>query len=177
MDIRQKRMSIMMVSVAFVLAMTAVTASPWILNTPLYTVRMEQASSRMNFLPYEKNGFVYTAEEGYILNYDAQGCCNGPVPFATYPETACSPPCEPTEAGDTCQQQTCPYTYCNTCSTCPNTCPNTCPYTCPNTCSTCFTCGGYTCKHTCEDPECQYTSEYTCPDTCFDTCWPTCRFC
>ncbi|MBU7026897.1 MAG: hypothetical protein HXS48_08140 [Theionarchaea archaeon] len=48
----RKKVSIAVVSMAVAfLAVTCVTASPRTSNTPLYTFRMEQASSEMNFLP------------------------------------------------------------------------------------------------------------------------------
>ena len=137
----RKRMSIAVLIVGIaILAATFVTASSWTFPTPLYTFRMEQASSKMNFLPSAMNDFVYSTEKGCTLNSDAQGCCNGSVPLSTSPETACTPPCEPTEAGNTCGN-TCPNTSCNTCwSTCPNTCPWTCEWTCLTCYSTCCTC-------------------------------------
>ena len=131
-------------------ALTLVTGTS--LNTPLYTVRMEQASSRMNFLPYAVNTFTYTTEGGYTLDYGVTGCCTTVRPFATYNS------CEP----DTCDE-TCPVTCWSTCDdpTCPSTCADTCPYTCDD----------YTCSSTCEE-----TCPNTC-DTCWNTCWYTCHTC
>lgn len=57
-------------------AVPCVSASSGKPDAPLYTLRMEQASSGMNFLPTQVNNFVYTAEKGYTVNYDAAGCCN-----------------------------------------------------------------------------------------------------
>lgn len=124
------------ITIAFLVAAT-VAASPWISsNTPLYTYRMEQASSEMDFLPTEKNDFTYTTEGGYNLNYDVLGCCDDQNPLIqTWQYT-----CEFYETCDTCS--TC--STCSTCpATCPNTCQNTCPYTCWNTCPV-------TCRNTCE---------------------------
>ena len=59
MDGKQKMM-IVFVSGAFVLyAAAAVTADSWSSHTPLYTFRMEQVCSKMNFLPITVNGFTY----------------------------------------------------------------------------------------------------------------------
>lgn len=82
-------------------------------HTPLYTFRMEQKSSQMNFLTTEMNSFTYGAEKDYNLNYDILGCCNV-IPLATVPITQCE-------------------------STCPITCEETCEESCggPETCSTC----------------------------------------
>ena len=109
--------------VATLLVSTAM-ASPQITDTPLYTYRMEQESSRMNFLATERNTFSYTAESGYELNYDTIGgwvfirrieivSCGGYVCFFA---VAC------TYEGGTCY-------YLLTCNTCnPPTCsPTTCP--------------------------------------------------
>lgn len=56
--------------VALFFAIACATASSWTSHSPLYTFRMEQTSSEMNFLPAERNDFVYTAEKGYELNCD-----------------------------------------------------------------------------------------------------------
>ena len=48
----------------------SVTAhSPYQVNTPLYTVRMEQACSKMHFLPSEMNEITYTAHQKYTFDY------------------------------------------------------------------------------------------------------------
>jgi hypothetical protein len=126
-------------AVVVLLAATAVTASLGT-STPLYTVRMEQASSRMNYLPTVVNTFSYTVEPGYTLLYDSLACCSvKPLDKPTMPV------CEPTE-------ETC-WTECGTClSTCPDTCEGL-------TCDTCDLCPtNYTCHTIC-----------TCGSTC-DTC-------
>lgn len=150
-----KKLSLV-IGVIALLAVT-VTATSWGGNTPLYTVRMEQASSKMHFLPAIMNTVVYTAEQGYTLTCAVTG---GTIPFKPETTDTCEGwTCEYTCVGSTCAS-TCPYTCPNTCqSTCPNTCQNTCPNTCYNTCeetcevcvtiSTCVTCGGRTC-----DPPC-----------------------
>ncbi len=123
------------------LAVTCVTAASWS-DTPLYTLRMEQASSEMNFLPVERSGFTYTAEKGCSLDYDGAGCCFvKPLEEPTYWET-CST-CESTCEGGTCEG-TCYSTCPNTCATCEPTCEqNTCWNTCDSTCSTCKPCSTY----------------------------------
>lgn len=118
---------------ATLLVATAVCASNIPSTTPLYTVRMEQQSNDMNFLPTEMNEFTYTAEPGYTVTYNALECCSihplGPPP--------------------TCEQNPCEWTV----DTCPYTCLYTCPATCFNTCPN--TCWGLTCEgSTCGDPPC-----------------------
>ena len=155
----KSKMLLVVSSVAIVLlAAVAVTASSSI-STPLYTVRMEQVSSKMNFLPTQMNGFTYTAEKGSILNYNVSNRC-----FAA--------PLAPTNGGgETCWPQC--DTSQPTCSTCDETCSSTCPYTCSGeTCSD--TCGQkVTCDwYTCYVPTCDW---YTCyVPTCY---WPTCYGC
>ena len=120
MDRIHKWMLFAMVGVSAVsLTITAVMASPWITsNAPLYTYRMEQESSNMNFLPTPMNEFIYTAENGYTLNYDDVKGHIGEKPFST--------------------QTTC-YNTLNCCFTkSPGiTCPGTCSSTCPHTCDDC----------------------------------------
>ena len=143
------------------LAVASVSASSSY-NSPLYRLRMEQASSKMNFLPSAANGFTYTTENGFILNCSVGNCCGkGIVLLGT--DATCFPTC----------LETCP----NTCDTC-STCDYTCPATCPVTCSTCYgyTCDATSCQYTCTPVTCQYTCYTcleTCPNTC-DTCDPLC---
>jgi hypothetical protein len=139
-----KKLLIAAAGAAIALLAVTVTASPWSSNTPLYTYRMEQVSSKMNFLPTEQSIFAYTTEKGCTLDYTVLG--SGHIQPA---EKLTTRTCE----GETCSS-TCP-------NTCVDTCPNTCSgATCPNTCdqytcevcvtiSTCVTCGGGTC-----DPPC-----------------------
>jgi hypothetical protein len=147
---------IVMVSTALaVLTVTAATATPGVSGTPLYAYRMEQASSKMNFLSTEMANFTYIAEKGYVLSYDATGFCN-PEPLAPTGEEmeTCWPQCTTNE-----------ITWCQ--YTCEDTCfMSTCQQ---NTCSqTCYTCPEDTCNNTC-------TSPYTCHlSTCVSTCNPTC---
>lgn len=137
--------------VAAVLLAACVTGSS-LTHTPLYTVRMEQASNEMHFLSTALNEFAYITEKGCILIYD-EGY-SGVQPLE-----------EPTVPG------TCP-------NTCYDTCQNTCPYTCENTCegATCedtcqSTCEGPTCGGTCYGPTCKSTC-VTCspPPTCYPIC-------
>lgn len=146
-----------MVLVLFAAAI--VTASSWTGATPLYTIRMEQASSEKHFLPTEKSNFIYTTENGYTL-LNGAGYGSAYVPAIETVGNTCWDSCDGT-CEITCWE-TCDYTCPVTCgNTCPNTCPNTCQNTCPNTCSTC-----------------QLTCPYTCQDTCYGrTCWDTCPPC
>jgi hypothetical protein len=57
-----KKLLIAAAGAAIALLAVTVTASPWSSNTPLYTYRMEQVSSKMNFLPTEQSIFAYTTE-------------------------------------------------------------------------------------------------------------------
>lgn len=101
-------------------AVTAVTASSWV-HTPLYTVRMEQVSSDMHFLPTEMNDFTYTAENGNNLNYDVSAYCDATL-LGIDVHTLCG--------YDTCLgYYTCPFTCGMTCSgTCKPTACAPCPY-------------------------------------------------
>lgn len=117
-------------------------ASSLMADTPLYTLRMEQTSSKMNFLPTAVRGFTYTAENRYTLNHEVSGYCTGAAPLDTGVWT-----CEPNthelscKTCDTCL--TCESCFhcdtqqatCDTCDTCEYTCWNTCPATCPLTCT------------------------------------------
>jgi hypothetical protein len=154
-------------------AITSVTANSFLLsNTPLYAFRMEQQSSGNNFLPTSANGFNYSAEGGYNLNYGNGGClCSlgaklfAPLTCMTCDEEMCEEPTICYGTCSTCQGSTCCstcyYTCANTCSTCVNTCYNTCVSTCNSTCvSTCSS----TCVYTC----------HTCVSTCYSTCAATC---
>ena len=144
LDKKQKWISCGAVSIAIVfLAITAVTASSLKLsNTPLYTFRMEKASSDQNFLPVEMSNFAYSAERGSRLGYDASGGTCVDAPLATG-LTQCLPECPPSEYSTCCY--TCSYTCVNTCSTCVSTCSSTCV----NTCRTCVNTCVNTCAATC----------------------------
>lgn len=133
------------ISIVTVSLAVTVTAN-FVPNTPLYTYRMEQASSQMNFLPTEINNFAYTTVTGSTLNYEiTRYCYVNPLEEPTVPVT-CPETCEET---------------CSTCySTCEgSTCEGTCYSTCPNTCATC--------EPTCEEPSCWNTCSSTC-----STCKP-----
>ncbi len=157
---RTEKMLMAAIGIAIVpLVAACVAASPQVATTPLYTVRMEQASSEMNFLPTAVNDFTYTTEKGYTLGYDIAGCC-GSLSSDTY-------------------QLTCDY-YSTCQNTCPDTCPSTCAYscgqtsclTCPDTCIlTCDTCEG----RTCSEPTCRKTCKVSCGGSCWYTCDYTCE--
>ncbi|MBU7029879.1 MAG: hypothetical protein HXS48_23290 [Theionarchaea archaeon] len=132
-------MSVVAVACVVVLA----TASSLLADTPLYTLRMEQASSEMNFLPTEMNGFTYTAENGYTLNHEVSGYCSSAALLDTGVWT-----CEPNTHEWTCKTcdtcLTCDTCFhcetqntCDTCDTCTYTCASTCKATCPFTCLNC----------------------------------------
>ncbi|MBU7016580.1 MAG: hypothetical protein HXS44_03660 [Theionarchaea archaeon] len=127
-------------AVVLLLAVNAIVAHGRTANTPLYTVRMEQVSSKMNFLPKAVNGFNYTTEKGYSMNYELPRKSGDVVPFDTWE-----------------QPWTCYYSTCQeTCSTCDGP---TCPDTCVDTCD------GPTCPaETCDEPTCYVTGcgEKTC---------------
>lgn len=103
--------------ITFAVLMVAAAGSLQTLNTPLYTYRMEQMSSEMNFLITAVNDFSYTTEKGFTLIGECSPCgsealfnpltigstcvtCSDPTCF-TCPVT-CFPTCEPT-----CEQSTC----------------------------------------------------------------------
>lgn len=149
---RKQKMSLSVASIALAsLVMTAVTVSSRTVNTPLYTYRIEQASSEMNFLPTEMNNFAYTIEKGFTLEYDS---------FEEQSDVESSP--------NICITIPPLCTIDITCSTvCQSTCANTCPSTCTNTCD------NPTCGNTCET--CGNTCPDTCGNTCPDTCWLSCN--
>lgn len=157
----RKKVSLAVLSIAIgSLAVAYVAASSQILNTPLYTFRMEQQSSEMNFLPTEMNTFTYTAERGCNLTYGVVGWC-GVNPLSTSPASTCNPSCF-----DTCED-TCEWT-------CFDTCGRTCPSTCDDPTCVLFTCGithWETCPSTCDDPTCVFTCESTHWETC-NPCLP-----
>ena len=127
------------------LVVTYVTASPSV-NTPLYRYRMEQSSSKMNFLPTTFNTFVYTVEKGYEVRLDVLGGNGGIGDINSVIYT-----CQTT--GGTCV------------STCESSCPDTCWPTCPHSC-------WYTCAHTC-DITCS-TCDVTCFPGCLTAVTETC---
>lgn len=149
---KRKQIYLVVVSAAIVSLVVACVSASSLPNTPLYTLRMEQTSSKMNFLPTAMNEFTYTAEAGYTLGCDVSGG-RGAILRGT--DATCHPTCS-----------TCPLTCDETCpDTCENTCPYTCddptcPDTCPVTCSTCQTCPYTVC---------------TCYGSCYGSCVPTCK--
>ncbi|MGD2248437.1 MAG: hypothetical protein PVF58_08520 [Candidatus Methanofastidiosia archaeon] len=169
-----RKISVILCAAAVLCIATSITGSMWT-TTPLYRLRMEQASNKMNFLPTRMNGFTYTAESGYNVNYCVGSCNVNPLEELTVQDTCpntcddytcietCPDTCLNTCSGNTCEQ-TCSNTCLNTCSgdTCEQTCSNTCPLTCGNTCQN-------TCPNTCSGNTCD--GSYTCKSTC-ETCDP-----
>ncbi len=156
----KRKLSIAVISVTALLAVTFVTATPLASKTPLYTYRMEHSSSKMNFLPTAMNDFIYTTERGYTANYGNFTCfeCGGGTSplFLTC---------------NTCDLDLCDQTICATCG---GTCPVTCRVpTCPSTCET------YTCAETSCPPICPWTEWNQCELTVkYPTCyWETCYWC
>lgn len=146
----KRKILIVLMSALFLVTALIVAAHPSLLHSPLYSIRMEQASSNMNFLPRSASEFIYTAQNGYNLNYSAQcSTCVRPLEITWEGDPTCS-----TCDQETCYGTTCEPTLCggNTCSTCTQPTCETCEtcYTCPTQVSTCATCYQYTCKPTCE---------------------------
>ena len=148
MDGKQKMIFVVMSVILAALAVT-VTASALAGHTPLYTVRMEQASNKMHFLPTEMNGFTYTTEKGCTLECTVVRKYSDVTPLATLPYATMCITCEP----DTCEA---------TCGTCAG-------WTCDQTScqQTCYTCEGQ--GHTCDQTSCQSTCSG-------NTCWSTCPY-
>ena len=168
----KRKLSIAVISVTAILAVALVTATPLASKTPLYTYRMESASSKMNFLPTTMNSFIYTAEKGYTVynNLECSECGGGASPLFLTCNTCDLDLCDETICA-TCPA-TCPYT-CGGGSTCSSTCPATCPATCPITCS------GETCSDTSCPVKCDWTEWPNCfPSGNYPTCyWVTCWQC
>lgn len=170
-----KRMHLVLLvgSIAIIGASITVATASTSVATPLFTFRMQQASSSMKFLPTTASGFIYNTASGYTLDYTCSGAICGNRILATQPINTCSPDC--TQQGDTCSS-TCPDTCYSTCSgstcspTCPNTCPNTCPYTCDDpTCpASCYGCQTHSpsCSRTCQSPEPCYPPQSAWPEQC-----------
>ncbi|KYK28696.1 MAG: hypothetical protein HXS48_14125 [Theionarchaea archaeon] len=130
---KKQKVSFAVIGVVLVsLAVTCVSAASWTSNTPLFTMRMEQASSKMNFLPTEKIAFAYATESGYNLNCNAAAGTGELLGNCTDYDTTCLLTCPDSCAGtcDTCGGYTCDETSCQ--PTCPaGTCSATCWDTCP----------------------------------------------
>lgn len=182
---KKKLVSIGLIGIMVVSLAVAVTANSQDCNTPLYMVRMEQASNKMSFLPTEKNSFTYITEKGYTLNYGTVNYCgtNSAEPQntrigGTYYYT-CWETCSGYTCGGSCY--TCGGPSCVTCHTCFTTCQSTCSgWTCDvtgcqNTCSTCGPTCPVTCQNTCDGLTCPFVSCK--PATCWDSCIGTCDTC
>lgn len=151
----RKKMSLALMSlVAVSLIVSFATADGLMAHTPLYSLRMEQQSSQMNFLPTAVNSFVYATQHGYTLTCCARAC-GGVIPLGT--DATCFHTC----------LGSCPVT----CETCQGTCGSTCSSTCLSTCSS--TCP-LTCWETCNGPTCS-TCRPECPPTSYDTCGIDCK--
>lgn len=74
------------------LVITGVYASSGVTHTPLHTIRMEQVSSDMNFLPVEMNDFTYTTGQGCTIVCDTGQSSNGAYLFDT--GTCCMVTCD-----------------------------------------------------------------------------------
>lgn len=141
-----KKVLLTMISTVLLSLAVTFAATISLSDTPLYTYRMEQASSEMGFLPAKMNEFTYNTEKGFELVFIVAGCCD-------------VEPC-----GDTwywtCSTSTC---YRSTCGgvTCWNSCEG---HTCQSVCGTCYqSCGG-TCDTCGESPwTCTYS---TCQSPC-----------
>ncbi len=95
------------------------------LSTPLYTYRIEQMSSEMNFFTTAVHDFSYTTEKGFTFTCENSKCSKELF--------------NPLTIGFTCETCRDP-----TCVTCPDTCIPTCEPTCEE--STCIpTCGVSVC--------------------------------
>ena len=126
------RKMLVVTCIAVVSLAASVTAhSSYQSDTPLYTVRMEQACSEMHFLPTATTAFTYTALQGCTLDYDIQKVENtDTTPNATwYNLTYCY---------FTCYWRTCRYNTCNY--------PTCKRYTCEFITCEYYTCYWPTCK-------------------------------
>ncbi len=117
-------------AVATVFAATSITD-----KSPLFNYRMQQASSRMNFMPARPDTFTYTTEQGSCLNYGTCMGCSGALPLHTHYYDTCIQDCT---IPVTCE--TCPSTCWSSCGGTCETCYSTSCGTCYSTCSTCSTC-------------------------------------
>lgn len=106
----RKMMSLSVICIVIVSLMAVcVTASARISNAPLYTYRMEQASSEMNFLPTKMNSFTYITENRYTLDYGVPEGCNDDIKL---PKRTRDFECPPTV------ESTCPSTCLWSCWPC-----------------------------------------------------------
>lgn len=160
----RKHLLTAIIGTALLFSAVALSARSQTTSTPLYTLRMEQASSKMNFLPTTVNEFTYTAEKGYEYAYKVSGYCGELFDFTEIP-------CQITD-------ESCVKTCRLTCSTCGSTCGYTCGYTCGCSCGfTCDTCVA-TCGNTC-NPTCDAITCDSCINTCItcSSCSLTCSTC
>ncbi|KYK30038.1 MAG: hypothetical protein HXS48_26870 [Theionarchaea archaeon] len=125
-----KKLYILVIGAAMVALAVACVSASSSSNTPLYILRMEQQSSKMNFLPTAVNSFSYTTENGCILDSCVTGYCGAILMGTDATCHTCIDTC-----ADTCWN-TCPYTVCTCYSSCYGSCVPTCSYTCAS-CSEC----------------------------------------
>ena len=124
-----KRKMLVVTCIAVVFLAASVTAhASYQSDTPLYTIRMEQASSKMHFLPTEMTAFTYTAYKGCTIKYDITVENTNTTPDGTWFYNTCI---HNTCTWPTCKWLTCDFFTCNykTCGgdTCYLTCgKNTC---------------------------------------------------
>jgi len=111
-DMNKEKIAIAVVCMtATFLALNCVTANPRTSYTPLYTFRIEQASSEMNFLPTTVNEISYDATNGYIFPLETE---NARLPGYQWHWTIAGPTCfTPPSRGpllyDTCYPDLCPW--------------------------------------------------------------------
>lgn len=73
---KKKRLSVAAISTGVVVSVVLfATAGSLLADTPLYISRMEQANSKMNFLPTSVKNFFYTTEQGHAVNCSVGGYC------------------------------------------------------------------------------------------------------
>lgn len=181
MDKAQKWIVFAAVITSAVVFAACVGASSSVSSTPLYTLRMEQASNNMHFLPTAVSEFTYNTEKGHTIAYTVSAKpqkynIQGYTEFGSTCAT-CWLTCYTCGIGCDTSDGTCWFTCQPTCDdmyTCEKTCDDYTHYTC----ETCYLTCKCTCARTCEGNTCEETCEPTCEGpTCTPTCWETCNTC
>jgi len=72
----KKKVPLAVISAVLLSLVVTFAATTSLSDTPLYTYRMEQASSEMGFLPAKMNEFTYNTEKGFELVFIVAGCCD-----------------------------------------------------------------------------------------------------
>lgn len=139
-----KKMVAILCIVGVFLAASVTATQRYQSDTPLYIARMEQASSKMHFLPAAVNEITYTTTKGYTLDYDIpemKGNDTDAHPIhwddTWYTCDSCWLSCFRSCSKWTCDScnVTCVDTFQSTCSpTCPDTCLHSCGFSCFGTC-------------------------------------------